>query len=838
MKNKMWGGRFTEAPDAIMEEINASIDFDKALAPHDIAGSRAHAEMLAEKGIISAKDAREIVAGLNKIASEIERGDFTFSRALEDIHMNVEARLKAMIGEPAGRLHTARSRNDQVATDLKLWVRDAIDRIDDGIHALQSALAAKAEEHADAVMPGFTHLQIAQPVTFGHHLLAYVEMLARDRGRFADCRRRLNKSPLGAAALAGTAFPIDRKATSRALGFDRPAANSLDAVSDRDFALEALAATSIAAIHLSRLAEEIVIWCSAEFGFVRFSDRFTTGSSIMPQKRNPDAAELVRAKSGRIVGALTALLVVMKGLPLAYSKDMQEDKEQVFDALSTLSLSLAAMTGMVRDMEPNRDAMRAAAGAGYATATDLADWLVREAGLPFREAHEVTGRVVKEAAKRNVGARGHAPRRADGDPPGDHEEGLRRAFGRCLGGKPHQRGRHRTEERAQGRARLDQAPCGRGRGKAVRRPCDAESGCVSGGVRYSRKQGYHADPRAHHPPRRRRRPWRLRAAWRASSAPYREERGSGRSRRGRRPVRGRVAPRSRFVRHWREGGAAEGQQRSALLPRLPPLGLALHHFLQKEGVLHAEGVPVPKIAANVGTPFYCYSTATLTRHYRVFDEAFASLDHLICYSLKANSNQAVVATLGRLGAGADVVSEGELRRALAAGIPGDKIVFSGVGKTAREIAFGLEAGIHCFNVESEGELLLLSELATARGVEARASLRINPDVDARTHEKISTGRKENKFGVPFSRARAVCATAATLPGIRVVGVDVHIGSQLTELQPFDNAFRLVSELVVELRADGHKSSTSISAAGSAFPTATTRRRRRFRPPMPGSSRST
>ncbi len=402
MKNKMWGGRFSEAPDAIMEEINASIDFDRALAPHDIAGSRAHAQMLADQGIISAKDAKQIVAGLDKIASEIAEGRFTFSRALEDIHMNVESRLTAMIGEAAGRLHTARSRNDQVATDIRLWVRDAIDAIDAGLHGLQSALAAKAETHADTVMPGFTHLQSAQPVTFGHHLLAYVEMFARDRGRFADCRKRLNESPLGAAALAGTAFPIDRKKTAKALGFDRPAANSLDAVSDRDFALEALAAASISAIHLSRFAEEIVLWCSAQFGFIRFSDRFTTGSSIMPQKRNPDAAELVRAKSGRIVGALTALFLVMKGLPLAYSKDMQEDKEQVFDALSSLSLALAAMTGMVRDMEPDAVAMRKAAGLGYATATDLADWLVREAGLPFREAHHATGRIVAEAAKRKV----------------------------------------------------------------------------------------------------------------------------------------------------------------------------------------------------------------------------------------------------------------------------------------------------------------------------------------------------------------------------------------------------------------------------------------------------
>ena len=402
MSNRMWGGRFQEGPDAIMEEINASIDFDKVLAEQDIAGSKAHAMMLAHQGIISDDDAASIGQGLDTIASEIAAGTFTFSRALEDIHMNIESRLKELIGEPAGRLHTARSRNDQVATDFKLWVRDAIDDIDLQLHNLMQALAETARKHAETVMPGFTHLQSAQPITFGHHCLAYVEMLARDRGRFADARRRLNESPLGAAALAGTAFPIDRDMTAKAMGFDRPAANSLDAVSDRDFALEALAAASICAVHLSRFAEELVIWSTAQFGFVRLSDKFSTGSSIMPQKRNPDAAELVRAKSGRIIGALSALLIVMKGLPLTYSKDMQEDKEQLFDALPNLSLSLAVMTGMVGDMEPNVDAMQAAAGAGFSTATDLADWLVREAGLPFRDAHHATGRIVAEAAERGI----------------------------------------------------------------------------------------------------------------------------------------------------------------------------------------------------------------------------------------------------------------------------------------------------------------------------------------------------------------------------------------------------------------------------------------------------
>lgn len=401
--NKMWGGRFETAPDAIMEEINASIDFDRKLASQDIAGSIAHATMLVHCGIITKDDGAKIVEGLNTISSEIVDGRFVFSRALEDIHMNVESRLRDLIGEPAGRLHTARSRNDQVATDFKLWVRDTLDTLDLQLAGLQSALVDVAAQHAGAVMPGFTHLQTAQPVTFGHHLMAYVEMIARDRGRFADARRRLNECPLGSAALAGTPFPIERHMTADALGFDRPTANSLDGVSDRDFALEALSAAAITSIHLSRFAEEIVIWCSAQFGFIQLSDAFSTGSSIMPQKRNPDAAELVRAKSGRIIGAMNALMIVMKGLPLAYSKDMQEDKEQTFDALESLSLAIAAMTGMVRDMTPQLERMRGAASHGFSTATDLADWLVRTLGLPFRDAHHVTGAIVALAERRKLG---------------------------------------------------------------------------------------------------------------------------------------------------------------------------------------------------------------------------------------------------------------------------------------------------------------------------------------------------------------------------------------------------------------------------------------------------
>jgi len=402
MSNKMWGGRFASGPDAIMEEINASIDFDRHLYRQDITASKAHAEMLAKQGIIAADDAKSIAHGLDTILSEIEEGKFSFQRALEDIHMNVESRLTDLVGPAAGRLHTARSRNDQVATDFRLWVRDTIDTIDASLAAYQKVLATKALEHAETVMPGFTHLQTAQPVTFGHHLLAYVEMTARDRGRFADARKRLNESPLGSGALAGTSFDLDRDMTAKALGFDRPTANSLDAVSDRDFVMETLAAASIAAVHLSRFAEEIVIWTSPIVGLVKLTDKFTTGSSIMPQKRNPDAAELVRAKAGRIIGALNGILIVMKGLPLAYAKDMQEDKEGAMDALSALSLAIAAMTGMVADMVPDEAKMKKASGEGYATATDLADWLVRTLNIPFRQAHHITGRIVALASEKNV----------------------------------------------------------------------------------------------------------------------------------------------------------------------------------------------------------------------------------------------------------------------------------------------------------------------------------------------------------------------------------------------------------------------------------------------------
>ncbi|WP_231504001.1 argininosuccinate lyase [Commensalibacter melissae] len=400
--NKQWGGRFTSGPSAIMEQINASIGFDKNLWKQDIQGSIAHAEMLAKQKIISEADKNSIHQGLREIEREIQSGQFEFSRALEDIHMNIEARLAERIGEAGKRLHTARSRNDQVATDFRLWIRQNIDELIPMINHLMLTLASRALEYAETAMPGFTHLQSAQPVTFGHHLLAYTEMLNRDRGRLIDARRRLNENPLGAAALAGTSFPIDRQLTSKLLGFDRPMANSLDAVSDRDFALEYLSALSIMSIHLSRMAEEIVIWCSSPFSFIQLSDAYTTGSSIMPQKRNPDAAELVRAKVGRISGALTGLLTVMKGLPLAYVKDMQEDKEQVFAATETIILCLAACSGMIADLKANQDNMAYWAGSGFSTATDLADWLVKELELPFRTAHHVTGKIVSYAETHNL----------------------------------------------------------------------------------------------------------------------------------------------------------------------------------------------------------------------------------------------------------------------------------------------------------------------------------------------------------------------------------------------------------------------------------------------------
>ena len=463
MSNKMWGGRFSSSPDAIMEAINASIDVDRHLYRQDIAASKAHAAMLAEQGIIARDDASQIAAGLDTILSEIEQGRFNFQRALEDVHMNVKSRLAELIGPAAGRLHTARSRNDQVATDFRLWMRDTVDQLNAALIDYQTALAEKALEHADTVMPGLTHLQTAQPVTFGHHLLAFVEMAERDRGRFADARKRLNECPLGSAALAGTSFPLDRDMTAKALGFDRPTANSLDAVSDRDFVMETLAAATITAVHLSRIAEEIVIWTSQLTGLMRLSDKFTTGSSIMPQKRNPDAAELVRAKAGRIAAAFQAIVIVMKGLPLAYQKDMQEDKEGAMDALAALSLCLAAMAGMVRDIEPDVARMKKAAGEGYATATDLADWLVQTLNIPFRAG------APHHRQHRGAGGEGRcaaapcAARRDAEGRAGDHRRRVQGAVGRSLGAEPDQLWRNCPEECAPAGQALAEA-AGEGRG--------------------------------------------------------------------------------------------------------------------------------------------------------------------------------------------------------------------------------------------------------------------------------------------------------------------------------------------------------------------------------------
>ncbi|KAG1702822.1 Argininosuccinate lyase 1 [Nymphon striatum] len=589
----MWGGRFASGPDAIMEEINASIDFDQLLYAQDIEGSKAHASMLAQQGIISSEDAKQICDGLDTISSEIEAGTFTFSRALEDIHMNVESRLRELIGDAAGRLHTARSRNDQVALDFRMWVRSQTEQAQANILKLIEALLKKADEHADTLMPGFTHLQTAQPVTFGHHCLAYVEMLARDYSRMKDAHQRMNECPLGSAALAGTGFDIDRHMTSDALGFREPTRNSLDTVSDRDFALEFLSAASICGTHLSRFAEEIVIWSTPQFGFVSLSDKFSTGSSIMPQKKNPDAAELVRGKIGRVNGSLVGLLTVMKGLPLTYSKDMQEDKEGVFDAAETLELCLAAMTGMISDMTINKDAMKLAAGSGYSTATDLADWLVREAGLPFRDAHHVTGTAVALAE---------------------------------------------SESKELAELSLEQF-------KGIH---DA----ITDGI-------YDVLT-----------------------------------------VEASVASRTSF------GGTAPLNVR-----------IFMNHFHYIDGILHAENVPIPEIAKQVGTPFYCYSTATFTRHYNVFAEAFSDIDAKICYAMKANSNQ--------------------------------------------------------------------GPCASAMGATAPVSLRINPDVDAETHAKISTGKAGDKFGIPREDALDAYALAASLPGLKVSGIDMHIGSQIEKLEPFD-----------------------------------------------------
>ncbi|MBL8631492.1 MAG: argininosuccinate lyase, partial [Rhodospirillaceae bacterium] len=398
----MWGGRFSEGPAAIMAEINISLPFDRRMAAQDVRGSIAHAEMLVAQKIISSDDGKSIVEGLKKVEAELAAGIFPFKDALEDIHMNVEDRLKELIGAPAGRLHTARSRNDQVATDFRLWTRDAVDKLDGELKKLQSVLIDKAETHAATIMPGFTHLQVGQPVTFGHHLLAYVEMIGRDRGRLADARKRLNECPLGAGALGGTSFPINRELTASKLGFDRPMGNSMDAVSDRDFALEVMSAASILSVHMSRIAEELVIWFSPQFGFIKFSDAFTTGSSMMPQKRNPDAAELVRAKAGRVIGALVGLLTVMKGLPLTYSKDMQEDKEALFGVIDTLELCIAATTGMIADIQPVPARMKESARSGYSTATDLADWVTQKLNVPFRDSHHITGRAVKLAESKGV----------------------------------------------------------------------------------------------------------------------------------------------------------------------------------------------------------------------------------------------------------------------------------------------------------------------------------------------------------------------------------------------------------------------------------------------------
>lgn len=654
-----------------------------------------------------------------------------------------------------------------MATDFRLWVRDAIDETLTALGALREALLIRAEEHADSVMPGFTHLQSAQPVTLGHHLMAYHEMIVRDASRFADARARMNQCPLGSAALAGTGFPIDRHMTAEALGFDAPTRNSLDAVSDRDFAIDYLQAATNCSLHLSRLAEEFVLWASQPFGFVALSDQWSTGSSIMPQKRNPDAAELVRGHAGRIMGCMTSLMVTMKGLPLAYSKDMQDDKPPVFEAHDLLALSIAAMTGMVESATFRTPRMRAVAEAGFSTATDLADWLVRVGGIPFREAHHITGRAVKLAEEKGVMLHELSiddltaidARINDGiyDVLSvDASVASRVSFG---GTAP-----------ANVRAAI-----------ATARGCGLEAGAR---------------------PADRVRPFGL---WRGQPAATAQGRAAaGRAARCDHPSHGAAIadadPQQRPQRS--DELMTQSQERRSDEFDLPPL---MDHFHFSNGELHVEDVPVARIAAEVGTPVYIYSASTFRRHAQVFREGLSALPRVhLAYAIKANPNLAVLRVLADEGYGADVVSVGEMRRALAAGMKAEDIVFSGVGKTRAELIAALEAGIGQFNLELEEEGAVLAELAHERGLVAPATLRVNPDVDAGTHAKISTGRKENKFGVPIDQALGMFDRLAGLPGIDLKGVACHIGSQLGDLAPLEAAYKRVGELVAELRGAGHR----------------------------------
>ena len=694
-RNTMWGGRYKLGPAEIMEKINASIGFDKRLYAQDIAGSMAHADMLVAQKILTPADGKRIKRGCSRSRPRSRAASFKFSTKLEDIHFNVESRLTEMIGPTGGRLHTARSRNDQVALDVRLWVRDTIDRLEPMMADLQAALIDRAEEYAATIMPGFTHLQTAQPITFGHHLLAYVEMFGRDRSRFADCRARLNESPLGAAALAGSPHPIDPRKTAKALGFDGPMANSLDAVSDRDYRR---------GVHLRRLAHggpsvaplggDRASGDSAPFRFIALSDAFTTGSSIMPQKRNPDAAELIARQDRTHVGAFVALCTMLKGLPLTYGKDMQEDKEPLFDAADSLELCLAAMSGMVRDLKANQERMRAVASADYSVATDLADWLVREVGTavpPGPSRHGRAGRQGRGQGRRSrqAVARGDAGGRA-----AHHQGRLSRAHGRGLG-----RG---TQDLWAAR----------------RRP-----------------------------------------TWRAPSRKH-------------------------------ESG--------------------FYEFLRlQEGRDARRGRLAGRIADKVGTPFYCYSAGALRAAMKEFNDGMKGMNASVCYAMKANSNQAVIKLFADMGAGADIVSEGEMKRALAAGVPAKRIIYSGVGKKATELMAALQAGVGQINVESAAELETLNAVAGQLGKKADITIRVNPDVDAKTHAKITTGKKGNKFGIDIDLAREAFAQAGKLPNLRVVGIAMHIGSQLTTLEPY------------RARSAGSASSSSSSAPTATPSTAST-----------------
>ncbi len=682
-----------------------------------------------------------------QIHAEIDSGALQWSVALEDVHMNVESRLIEIVGEVGKRLHTGRSRNDQVATDIRLYLRDEIDTLRALMTRLLDALLDLAGTHADTIMPGFTHLQTAQPVTFGHHLLAWFEMLLRDRDRLVDVRKRVNVMPLGSAALAGTTFPIDRAFTARELGFEAVSENSLDAVSDRDFAIEFCAAASLTMVHLSRWSEELVLWSSQQFGFVDLPDRFCTGSSIMPQKKNPDVPELVRGKAGRVFGHLMGLLTLMKGQPLAYNKDNQEDKEPLFDAVDTLKDCLTAMLGMLPHMDVRTDRMRAAAAQGFATATDLADYLVRK-DVPFRDAHEIVGRCVAHAIARGADATGAQPRRTEALQRRHRRIGVRRADARRFGQRAQPPRWHRAGAGPRGdRARSRQA-----------------------------------------------------LVWSACILSRLLVRGLHRS-----AVADRFAPIAAHGHDVRTARTVALARRSAAEAGVDAVSDVLDRFAP--GVAHIEEVPLTVIAERCGTPTYVYSRAHFAAQYAALDAALQPLPHQICYAVKANSNLAVLKLFASLGAGFDIVSGGELERVVRAGGHPRNVIFSGVGKSGAEIDFALKLDIGCFNVESTAELERIETHARRLARRARISVRVNPDIDAGTHPYISTGLKTNKFGVPRDEALSIYRHASNSQWLDVVGIDCHIGSQIATPGPLLEALQQPVATGRSTRRRGYRSRT-------------------------------